>query len=193
MVYDIIFIASPFCGIVMVIGSMILLHKGIITLSKASADEAISIEFKKIIKVNSHYPAIALFILGAVFVFTPMIIMSNNSRPLAVDGQVYLIPKSEIHDVRIKVLGGPWDIEPDSDGSINGEVTPSFKKLKVEIDAPGRPTYKKTLTVKDGSIILGEVDLGESVINRSILVPKRGNLTPLTLPSINSAGQGGME
>ena len=190
--FDVVVLASPICGLIMVIGSMFLLHKGIITLSQASKEQALSIEFKKTIKISSHYPAIALFMLGGVFVFTPIIILSSAQKTFAINGTVYVFPEGEMQNVRIKLIGGPWGVEPGSDGSVNGEISPSLKKLRLEVSAPGHPTYKKTLNVKGSEIILGDIKLNNAVVSKSGLVKKVGR-GAIQLPSLNSAGQGGMK
>ena len=57
--FDIVVILGAFCGCCMVVGGLILLYKGIITLSHASPEEALKIEYRKMVRITTHYPALA--------------------------------------------------------------------------------------------------------------------------------------
>ena len=52
--FDIVVILGALCGLLMVIGGMVLLYKGVITLNQASKQEAASLEFKKTECVNEN-------------------------------------------------------------------------------------------------------------------------------------------
>jgi hypothetical protein len=67
-IVDVLAIIGAVCAVCMVLGSFLLLYKGIITLNEAvSKGPALQVEIKKILKVQSQYPALALFIVGVAF------------------------------------------------------------------------------------------------------------------------------
>jgi len=158
---------SSACGGLLVAGSLGLLYKGVITLSQKSQEEAISIEYKKLLRVSSHYPALALFLIGWFFVGIPMVIPSaGGPTRVVVNGTIVIDPPDAINSVSVRVVGGPWGIDPDSDGSLNKELYPSMDKLKVEITSPGRIPFHKTVSVqKDGSMDVGEIQIPDPIIN----------------------------
>ena len=49
--FDIAIFLAGTCGICMVIGGMILLYKGVISLNSVSQSEALSLEFQKAVKI----------------------------------------------------------------------------------------------------------------------------------------------
>lgn len=160
--------ASSACAILMVIGSMGLLYKGIITLGKADTKSAMTVEFKKHIKVTSHYPALALFLVGWIFLLVPMFLNNEINTPdeVQVDGNILIIPSSDIGKVTVRVLGGPWDLTPDTDGSLNQTLYPNLRKMRLEVSAPGRPTIVKTVKVDEsGRIMLGPVQVPASLVD----------------------------
>src|SRR5215831_15103053 len=75
--YDMGAAAGCICGLLMVIGGMILLYTGAVSLNKTSKEEAASLEFKRLFRLTTHYPALGLFIIGLAFIVTSVIL----SRP----------------------------------------------------------------------------------------------------------------
>jgi hypothetical protein len=55
------------CALLMVIGSLLLLYRGTITLQQANPEEAIKVEFQKVLNIQTRYPALGLFVVGIVF------------------------------------------------------------------------------------------------------------------------------
>ena len=64
---DVLAVVGAACSLLMVGGALYLLNRGIVTLKEANPDEAIKVEFQKVLSIQSRYPAIALFVLGVVF------------------------------------------------------------------------------------------------------------------------------
>ena len=55
--FDIVILIGAICGPIMVVGSMILLYTGAISLKAASnSDDALKIEFIKELKLTTRYP-----------------------------------------------------------------------------------------------------------------------------------------
>ncbi|HEU0209183.1 MAG TPA: hypothetical protein VIE89_20920 [Candidatus Binatia bacterium] len=68
MVFAIIALVAALCGVIMVIGCIILLREGVIKLSEI-ADKGKSVfEIKNFIKFTTSYPALGMFLIGVVFV-----------------------------------------------------------------------------------------------------------------------------
>ncbi len=65
---DYIVLIGMVCGPFTVLGGLVLPYKGVVRLSEASCEEALSIEHKKIVKIKVHYPALALFAIGVAFI-----------------------------------------------------------------------------------------------------------------------------
>jgi hypothetical protein len=67
--YDFAILGGTVCGIVMVVGGILLLYKGSIKLEVASKDPALSVEvFEKQFRLTTHAPALGLFAIGLLFV-----------------------------------------------------------------------------------------------------------------------------
>lgn len=174
--------SSSACGIFMVIGSMVLLYKGVITMSQKSNEEAISMEFKNHIKFTSHYPAIALFLMGWAFLFIPMLVPDRSGpSEVRLSGKVGITPPEDLQQVTVRVFGGPWDMLMDSDGSVEKSIFPDLKTLTVEIVAPGRPKLIKTVKIeKDGMAVFGEVNVANPLA--AIMNMPSNDLVPVATP-----------
>ncbi len=186
--FDIIVILGGICGLLMVLGGMILLYRGNITLSQTSKDDAVSLEFRKMIKISTHYPALGLFVIGLAFVLaSAYICRPKEVQPLTIKGHINTADPSS---VTIFVYTGHGGLRPLTDGNIDDIVFPNLKLLKVDINAPGYdpPTITKTIEssdIKKGTVSLGEITfLNKKVempqINQGNIVPVKENLPPLT-------------
>ena len=65
--FDVICVVGAICGFAMVLGGLYLFNRGILTLDKADKQEAVSMEFKDLLKIQSRYPAYGFFIFGLAF------------------------------------------------------------------------------------------------------------------------------
>ena len=163
--------ASSTCAILMVLGSMGLLFKGIVTLKNADPKSALSIELKKQVRLTSHYPALGLFLIGWVFLLVPMLWTTSEDSAkglpeILVEGSVIILPPHDIDKVVVRILGGPWEVNPDTDGSFSQQIYPSLRRLRLEISAPGRQTVIKTVHVStEGVINIGPVQMPNPLID----------------------------
>lgn len=163
--------ASSTCAILMVLGSMGLLFKGIVTLKNADPNSALSIELKKQVRLTSHYPALGLFLIGWVFLLVPMLWTTSEDSAkglpeILVKGSVIILPPHDIDKVVVRILGGPWEVNPDTDGSFSQQIYPSLRRLRLEISAPGRQTVIKTVHVSmEGVINIGPVQMPNPLID----------------------------
>ena len=84
--FDIVIILGGICGLCMVIGGLILLYKGAITLSQATPEEALSVEYKNMLKISTHYPALALFIIGLFFIIAAGVLSRTTKNQFTIKG-----------------------------------------------------------------------------------------------------------
>jgi hypothetical protein len=64
---DILAVVGAVCALLMVVGSLVLLYRGTITLQQANPEEAIKVQFQNVLNIQTRYPAIALFVVGIIF------------------------------------------------------------------------------------------------------------------------------
>src|SRR5205809_6057410 len=87
--FDAVIVITVVCGLLMVVGGMVLLYKGTITLKDSNPDEAIRIEFKHMINVTTRYPALALFVIGLVFTVVAYILPNPRVSPHSQSMELY--------------------------------------------------------------------------------------------------------
>jgi len=184
--FDIIVILSAFCGVLMVVGGIILLYKGIIKLSGTSQNEALSLEFKKEFRVSTQYPALGIFLIGLIFVVVAMIISKPQiPSPIEFRGTLENIKR----DASLSVEASHWNLRAASDGKINGKITPCLDILWVEVTAPGYEPAIKSIRkdeIQNGIANLGNLNLKQIVSKVESLeknikkLPTGYNVPPLT-------------
>jgi len=145
----------------MILASTFLLYRGIISLNSVSQENAVSIEFKNMIKFNTQYPALALFIIGVFLIYTAK---SNSHAPIWITGNMSNV---DGYGDAIGCVTRTWPIQAGSNGVVAGTVDPSLYPLKVQITIPGyqRP-FTQIITpdqVKSGKIVLDNIGFGKRV------------------------------
>jgi hypothetical protein len=167
---DLVRAIGALCGLFMVVGGMLLLRSGVITLDRAGSKEAASVEFQKLIKVTTHYPALGLFVIGLAFI---LIALYNASPSYNISGQ---IKAAHPEAAKISVSGGPWGgVLPTPTGEVKGTVTPALSQLTVVVRVPG---YKdRTIPVEVGL-------LGRLHIDDKYLIFADDSSGPLSRPSL---------
>jgi hypothetical protein len=95
--FDAVIVITVVCGLLMVVGGMVLLYKGTITLKDSNPDEAIQVEFKHMINVTTRYPALALFVIGLVFTVVALYFAQSEGLP---DSQSMELYKPTIQPMR---------------------------------------------------------------------------------------------
>jgi hypothetical protein len=65
--FDSLLMMCGVAGVVMVVGSILLLYRGVIKLGEKSAGTALEAEFKDQLKINIRNPALGLFAIGFFF------------------------------------------------------------------------------------------------------------------------------
>jgi hypothetical protein len=158
--YDAAITASLLMGVVMVVSSFVLLYKGKMKLDAAHGEAETSIEFSRI-KISTHYPAVALFLIGGMLIGYPLYLSSQaDARKLVLHAHVLITPSEDLSDVKISLtsLGDASAQIPNSDGSASWEFSPALRQVRVDVTAPGRKMVSKLVALAtDGS----EVDAGD--------------------------------
>lgn len=189
--FDILTIIGGACALLMVLGAMILLYKGTITLSKADPKDALSIQYKKLINVQTRYPALALFIIGLAFLGLSLYLSKTNSeRPFEVLGKL----KSDNPEAAV-IIGSVAMLQtnPSSDGGIDALIYPRVDAIKIEIVTPGYAPGKITRSViahniHDRFIRLGELDPGTKITEKPAAKPENIVAVPANLPPLQQGG-----
>ena len=193
-IFEWIVLIGGICGLIMVAGSMLLLYKGVVTLREVAPENAVSIEFRNMVKVSTHYPALGLFLIGLVFIIVSAFYGEQiQVRKIKIAGTL-LTEDSPIQDVTVHISAGPWLVSPDSDGQIKGLVLPSIDMLRVEVHAPGyeRSYIVKSIdieSIKGGTAEIGAISLGKRTY--PALSPDTANIEPLEieLPPLTTEGR----
>lgn len=147
---DVIALGAAICGLLIVVGSFVLLYKGIITLNEvnravrqgrtrrpAAADDnppvAIDLQIGDQIKIKSQYPALALFVLG-ISCFFGAIIFDNQktSDTISLEGHV-----TDSGKYVFTVTGAMGAIHPDKNGFVRKNVSKDVDELDIEVARPG--------------------------------------------------------
>jgi hypothetical protein len=125
------------CGVLMVIGGLVLFYKGIVTLQEVSdKPDAVTIEFKNVLKIQSRYPAYGFFIFGLAFIFLSIIYGTpERLPPISLSGVIENAVDPSA--TRIRVLLPLWDTTVNVDGMFKRDLYPDLKQVRVEILAPG--------------------------------------------------------
>lgn len=192
MPFETAVLTAALCGLIMVAGGILLLYKGAISLATRSGDEAVTLEFKKMLKVTTHYPALGLFVIGLSFILIGLVFARPPSiRPLVIQGSV---STTEPSAVTVRISTGRWMVQPSSEGSITQTIYPTMDTLLLEVNAPGFPARMILKPLDPGELKRGRVDL-EPIVLGGTPVPKPAvdprNIAPVDapLPPLGEAGR----
>lgn len=165
--HEIILLISAACGFVIVIGSLVLLFKGAITLHSASESGTLSVEIVDKVKISTSYPALGLFVIGLAFIAVSFL-FSEPVTTYRFDGALTAnVEEGEprFNNVVVSLSGGPWSLRPTTEGRINEDVTPTLSNLRLEVIAPGfsRARFEDVFSLAGRRVALGEINLGSQI------------------------------
>ena len=191
--FDTLCIIGGVCALLMVIGAMVLLYKGTITLSEKNAQDALTLEFKKMINITTRYPALGLFIIGWAFLGLVLYLSKTNSE---IPIEIRAMLKSD-DPASAVVLGSATMLQtiPASDGGIDAFIYPSrVDAIRIEIVTPGYSQGKISKVVVPrnirGTVInLGELNPGAKITDKPSLNPANIVAAPPNLPSLQESGK----
>lgn len=178
MFFQIVIIIGAICGATMVIGSMLLLYSGQITLGEASKNSALSIEIINKVKISTHYPALALFVIG--FIFFIAAAWFAQTKKITIEGAI--TSPDQLVDIELHLRAGPWKQDlVDDTGYFSISFRPHMESLVATIVAPGyeKTGINKVVNVNDNKVIIGEIDIGRRTIidiySQSQIPPRQSN------------------
>lgn len=189
--FEMVIVAAALCGLIMVAGGILLLYKGAINLTQTSRDEAVTLEFKKMLKVTTHYPALGLFVIGLSFIVTALAFSKPPAvRPLEIRGKV---TGSEPSAVTVRISAGQWMVQPSSEGSIAQTIYPKMDLLLVEVNAPGHPPQRhikrlQSRELKSGTAALDEIVFSEPAVPKPNADPRNIAPVDVKLPPLSAQG-----
>jgi hypothetical protein len=162
---DVLAIVGAVCALLMVAGSLYLLNKGAITLRQVDPQEAIKVEFQRVLNIQTRNPAIALFVVGVIFLCVSFWFAQENAvRPLTVTGE---LQSEDPDNAQVRFLDELGNSSPTSTGEIRQQVWPKIDRIQVEITTPGHLPPKRTATAfldKDRNVLsFGTVKAGKKV------------------------------
>lgn len=125
-------------AVYMVWKSFDLLQKGIITLQSVAPKDAIRIEYKNLIKVQTQYPAIAFFVLALICLGIAVWVIPQF-HPI---GRMKVTAKLQPHPKDIVTAyfvdqNSLAQSEIDTDGVISADILPMVGGVRIRIPAPG--------------------------------------------------------
>lgn len=166
-IFDIVVLLGAICGLLMVIGGMVLLYKGVITLNQASKQEAASLEFKKMLKITTHYPALGLFIIGLAFIIVAIVFSKSTQNQFEITGRITNI--DDPNSLRVMITIPTWEGTADADGEINAFVIPKTDLFNVWLTCPGYRDFKMSIKTKESK--LGVIRIGEKKLEKLVEKP----------------------
>jgi hypothetical protein len=145
-------------GIIMVIGSMLLLYQGVIKLGEKSTSTALEAEFKDQLKINIRNPALGLFAVGFLFFVVALYFAKREqAEPLLITAHLRIADSQDVpQGVIAKLQAEETPITVSSEGEIHTTIQP-LEKLLIVVQAPGYrpPTLVEKINpseVKNGRI-----------------------------------------
>ncbi len=157
--FDVVILLGAVCGVLMVLGGFWLFRKGVISLNQKSQQEAVSLEFTKLLKVTSRYPALGFFMFGLAFIICAAYF--GKLSQVNVNGQIKDVAADDLRSVRIALLADFGERTASTDGRVDADILPNPEKLVVEVTAPGYipVPFKKIFDIKGGKASFGDISL----------------------------------
>ena len=165
-VYSVLLLIGALCGIGMVLGGMILLYKGAISLSNVSGEEAFTVEFKKELRISTQYPALAIFIIGLLFVWFSVFMGKPNLNELIIKGNAVNL----VEPVTISLKTTTLNSDLTHVGNIFETTYPNFKTIQIVVSAPGYKNYTRSVKINPGRTItdLGDIKLKQDLEKKDL-------------------------
>jgi hypothetical protein len=157
--YEIAASAGSLCGLLMVLGGMILLYTGAISLNKTSKEEAATLEFKKLFRLTTHYPALGLFVIGLAFIVTSIAVARPPDTRLTITGSLTGAPIEDPQSLRVSMESSLRPLVDTNSGSLMIAGDPNAA-WQVIVAYPGYQIVEKTVMVNGKKTVqIGEIRL----------------------------------
>jgi hypothetical protein len=189
--YDMGAAAGCICGLLMVIGGMILLYTGAVSLNKTSKEEAASLEFNRLFRLTTHYPALGLFVIGLAFIVTSVFLSRPPDNRVMMNGALAMPPGVTFDqlDPHYLTLSLESTLQPSFDPNTNaitvvGDPTTTWQLV---ITYPGMYAQKPIDAAGRREIPLGKITLARVAEKPAVNLD---NIAPL--PQEFAAHAGGL-
>jgi hypothetical protein len=184
-ILDVLATIGGICSLLMVCGSMFLLYKGILTFQDANPSEAIKAEFQKLFNIQTRYPAIALFVVGVIFLAVSLYYASTEHvLPVEVSGD---IKGGDPDSTTLYLTDELGEAAPDSHGHIQKQVWPKIELIRIRIATPGyAPGEKHASAIPDKGhpyrFVFEPIEIGPKL--KEQLNPDPSQLSPTPAPTV---------
>ena len=154
--FEIVILLCGVTGVVMVVGSMLLLYHGVIKLRERVSGTEIEAEFRNQLKINVRNPALALFLIGFLFFGLALYFAQPGEiAPIKLTGHV---EGADVDSITIRIKVAEFPVRVSSDGEITDTLRASLhEKLSVEILAPGHKPARWTNVIKPEDALRGVI------------------------------------
>jgi hypothetical protein len=159
--FDVLVVLCGVTGSLMVLGSLLLLYRGVIQLEAKVQGTAIEAEFKNQLRVNIRNPALGLFGIG--FAFFALALFESHPHDLGpgdlvqLEGNVSLVGTDTVGNIATaRIYGGDMPVPLPSNGRFFVSVRP-VEHLILEVRAPGYQIWTDTIDpeqAKEGRVTL---------------------------------------
>jgi hypothetical protein len=191
---DVIGLGMAFAGLTIVVGSLLLLYKGVITLQAVStavkeakpaeggneptAPSAIVIELGRNVKIQSQYPTIALFVLGIACFFGAMYYATQAPQSsVTLEGHVTGADKDKY---TITIEGAMGVIRPDIHGNVQKTIPKDIEEVDIKVGKAGGAV--DTLVVYPANRENGKLSFGDYPTPAPPLSSPQPSLAPSPTP-----------
>lgn len=174
---DIPIYAAAVCAISIVIGSIWLLKSGVIRLTEAAKEGAFSVEIADKIKLKTTYPALALFIIGLLFIGLTFW-FTRTPPPLNLVGKINIDDPSLV-TVSVQFADA---FAPDSNGQLDRILPLDIRRLKVVVNAAGYSPQPWIGTLKIEDAKQQRLAFAEEVRFTKLNIPKPAPGPVVALP-----------
>jgi hypothetical protein len=184
--HDFISLVAALCGFIMVAGGLVLLYRGVLTLSETPAENAVSIEFRRMFKLKTQYPALGIFVIGLAFVATPLF-LTRPDAPIRIRATLAQADEAPNPDEVSIEVSASWSVNrAATDGRIDQSV-PLPNQFWVLVSAPGYKPFRRQIAP---SMLTRTVSLGSIVLIRApgmqarptAILPPANDLPPMNSP-----------
>ena len=148
-IFELKLIMAGICGPIMIVGGILLLYKGAISLSERSQGEALTVEFQRMFKITTHYPALGLFLIGLAFSVVSLRYSGGDVvRPLEIEAE---LSSDGINPVT--VVGTPYNNWVSAcrvtNGKFSFDMRPIVGPVELKFTADGRRPFISVIQPED--------------------------------------------
>jgi hypothetical protein len=188
---DILALIGAACALVMVLGALILLYRGTITLKEVNPEEAIKVQFKRLIDIQTRYPALGLFCVGVIFLIAAYWYESLSRTNTAKITEIEIPVKSEDPgDTVAHFMSDFGEVRIDNDQSILKTLPADLDAVEVTIKETGYKTWERAIhpnKATDGKLKM-KADL-EKVVSKPLKDPSQIDAAPESAPPLQKTGE----